>query len=102
MRSFSPQPQSQHRPRGKFEAQEVDPGDRNKTISDTYQIGAWLGSDFRGRGGKYSKQKYHWYHFSGTNYNADNNKTAIYRILGDKTKGWSDGDDVDNEKGSYN
>lgn len=85
----------------KCEAQEVDSDDRNKTISDPYQIDAWLGFDFPGRGEKYSKQKYHWFHFSGTDYNAENNKTAIYKILGDKTKGWAEGGDVDTEKGNY-
>lgn len=82
-------------------AQEVDPEDRTKNISDPYEIDAWLGFDFPGRKGEYSKMKYHWYHFSGTDYNAANEKTAIYKILGDKTKGWADGDDVDGEKGNY-
>lgn len=45
--------------------------------------------------------KYHWYHFTGTDFNADNNKTAIYKILGDKTKGWAKSGDVDGEKGNY-
>ncbi|KAH8668118.1 glycoside hydrolase superfamily [Tricladium varicosporioides] len=85
----------------KCQAQEVDEEDRTKTISDPYEIDAWLGFDFPGRGNKYSKQKYHWHHFSGTDYNAANNKTAIYKILGDKTKGWADGDEVDSEKGNY-
>jgi alpha-amylase len=83
------------------EAQEVDENDRTKTVSDPYEINAWLGFDFPGRGDKYSEQKYHWYHFSGTDYNADNNKTAIYKILGDKTKGWAQSGDVDSEKGNY-
>lgn len=85
----------------KCEAQEVDNDDRNKTVSDPYEISAWLGFDFPGRGDKYSKQKYHWYHFTGTDFNADNNKSAIYKILGDKTKGWAKGGDVDTEKGNY-
>ncbi|KAG9239073.1 glycoside hydrolase superfamily [Amylocarpus encephaloides] len=85
----------------KCEAQEVDPDDRNTTVSDPYQIDAWLGFDFPGRKDQYSKQKYHWYHFTGTDYNATNEKTAIYKILGDKTKGWADGDQVDSEKGNY-
>ncbi len=85
----------------KCEAQEVDSDDRTKTISDPYEIDAWLGFDFPGRGETYSDQKYHWYHFSGTDYNADNNKTAIYKILGDKTKGWAKSGDVDGEKGNY-
>lgn len=49
---------------------------------------AWLGFDFPGRGDKYSSQKYHWEHFSGTDYDAGNDKTGIYRILGDH-KHWS-------------
>lgn len=81
--------------------QEVDPNDRNRTITDAYDIDAWLGFDFPGRGDKYSAQKYHWYHFSGTDFNADNNKTAIYKILGDQSKGWAKSGDVDNEKGNY-
>ncbi|CAG8957222.1 hypothetical protein HYFRA_00009424 [Hymenoscyphus fraxineus] len=85
----------------KCQVQEVDPEDRNKNISDPYEIDAWLGFDFPGRKGKYSKMRYHWHHFSGTDYNAANEKTAIYKILGDKTKGWADGDDVDAEKGNY-
>ncbi|KAF4635851.1 hypothetical protein G7Y89_g2223 [Cudoniella acicularis] len=85
----------------KCNAQEVDPEDRTKTTSDPYQIDAWLGFDFPGRGEKYSAQKYHWHHFSGTDYNAANEKTAIYKILGDKTKGWANSDDVDTEKGNY-
>lgn len=82
-------------------AQEVDPNDRNKTTSDPYEIDAWLGFDFPGRGDKYSSQKYHWYHFSGTDFNADNKKTAIYKILGDQEKGWAKSGDVDSEKGNY-
>jgi alpha-amylase len=82
-------------------AQEVDNDDRTKTTSDPYEIDAWLGFDFPGRGEKYSAQKYHWFHFSGTDYNANNNKTAIYKILGDPTKGWAKSGDVDGEKGNY-
>lgn len=85
----------------KCRAQEVDPNDRTKAISDPYEISAWVGFDFPGRGDKYSKQKYHWYHFSGTDYNADNKKTAIYKILGDPEKGWARQDDVDDEKGNF-
>ncbi|KAF7904752.1 hypothetical protein EAF00_002086 [Botryotinia globosa] len=82
-------------------AQEVDEEDRTKNISDPYEIEGWLGFDFPGRGDKYSKQKYHWYHFSGTDYNDANQKTAVYKILGDKTKDWADDGDVDSEKGNY-
>lgn len=66
-------------------------------ISDAYEIKAWLGFDFAGRGDKYSKQKYHWYHFSGTDYDAENDRNAIFKIQGDN-KGWSES--VDDEGGN--
>jgi alpha-amylase len=44
--------------------------DRTKDISAPYEIEAWLGFTFPGRDNKYSEQKYHWYHFSGTDFNA--------------------------------
>ncbi|KAB8339099.1 hypothetical protein FH972_022035 [Carpinus fangiana] len=72
----------------KCRAVEVDENDRNKEISEPYEIDAWLGFNFRGRGDKYSAQKYHWYHFSGTDYNAANEKTAIYKLKGEG-KSWS-------------
>lgn len=84
----------------KCQAQEVDQENRNNTISDVYEIEAWVGFDFPGRNGKYSKQKYHWYHFSGVDYNAKNEKSSIYNIVGDKSRGWADDDDVDDEKGN--
>ena len=71
--------------KGKCQAQEVDNDDRTKTISDPYEIDAWLGFDFQEEESTLIK-KYHWYHFSGTDYNADNNKTAIYKILRDPSK----------------
>ncbi|KAA6411902.1 MAG: putative glucan 1 [Lasallia pustulata] len=82
----------------KCQAQEVDPNDRLHKITGPYEIEGWLGFDFPGRGDEYSTQKYHWYHFSGTDYNAANNKTAIYEILGEN-KHWSLS--VDREKGNY-
>lgn len=72
--------------------------DRTRASTDAYSIDAWLGFDFPGRGEKYSSQKYHSYHFTGTDYNNANGRTAIYRILGDG-KDWSKF--VDKEKGNY-
>ncbi|ATY59031.1 glucan 1,4-alpha-maltohexaosidase precursor [Cordyceps militaris] len=86
----------------KCQAIEVDQEDRNKTVSDQYEIDAWVGFDFSGRQDKYSKQKYHWYHFSGVDYNAANKKTAIYKIVGEKSDAlWAEVPDVDDEKGNY-
>ncbi|KAK6845018.1 alpha-amylase [Apiospora arundinis] len=85
----------------KCEVVEVDPDDRTKEISDKYEIEAWVGFNFPGRGEKYSNLKYHWYHFSGVDYNAANEKTGIYKIMGDKSQGWAKDGDVDDEKGNY-
>lgn len=76
---------------------EVDENDRTKEISEPYEIEGWLGFDFPGRRDKYSDLKYHWYHFSGTDWNQANEKKAIYKILGDN-KGWSQS--VANEQGN--
>ncbi|KAK9482937.1 glycoside hydrolase superfamily [Lipomyces starkeyi] len=77
---------------------EVDPENRTRFISDEYEIDGWLGFTFSGRGDKYSSMKWHWEHFSGTDYNAENKTTAIYKILGD-FKYWAQS--VDNEKGNF-
>jgi len=79
---------------------EVDTNNRNEETSEPYEIEGWLGFDFPGRGEKYSKQKYHWEHFSGTDYNAENEKTAIYRILGDN-KHWSSSVSDENGNGDF-
>lgn len=71
--------------------------DRNKPVSEPYEITAWLGFDFPGRGETHSKQKYQWYHFTGTDFNAANNKKAIYKLQGEN-KGWSE--TVDDEQGN--
>lgn len=72
----------------KCRIQEVKEDDRNKEVGEPYEIEAWLGFDFPGRGEKYSSMKWHWEHFSGTDYDAGNDKTGIFKILGDN-KGWS-------------
>lgn len=82
----------------KFKAVEVDSGNREKPVSDPYEIEAYTGYNFPGRDNKYSDFKWHWFHFDGTDYNAANQKKAVYRILGDG-KNWSQG--VDDENGNY-
>ena len=37
------------------------PADRTKDIGEPYEIEAWVGFDFPGRGDQYSKMKWHWY-----------------------------------------
>ncbi|MCJ1259888.1 hypothetical protein MMC24_007727 [Lignoscripta atroalba] len=82
----------------KCQVVEVDPDDRTKDISKPFEIEAWFGFNFPGRGDTYSAQKYHWYHFSGTDWDAAKRKNAIYRIAGNG-KNWSQF--VDTEKGNY-
>lgn len=84
----------------KCKAVEVHPQNRNKMVSKPYEIDAWVGYDFPGRGDKYSKQKYHWHHFSGVDYDNNRKKVAIYNILRDHAKGWAKRGDVDGEMGS--
>ncbi|KAK6829418.1 Glucan 1-4-alpha-maltohexaosidase [Apiospora arundinis] len=72
----------------KCQIQEVDRDDRTKDVGEPREIEAWLGFNFTGRGDKYSSQKYHWEHFSGTDYDAGNDQMGIYRILGEN-KYWS-------------
>jgi alpha-amylase len=69
-------------------AVEVDAENRNKEVSDPYEIEAWLGFEFPGRGEKYSKMKYDAVHFTGTDLNARNKKKGIYRLVGEN-KSWS-------------
>ena len=82
----------------RFMVQEVASDDRNKTISDPYEIEGWTKFIFAGRNNKYSDFKWHWYHFNGTDYNNINKKNAIYKILGEG-KEWDKG--VDDENGNY-
>ena len=82
----------------RFMAQEVDPKNRALTLADPYEIEGYTGFDFPGRNNQYSDFKWHWYHFSGVDKNALNEKEAIYRIVGEG-KYWSIG--VDNENGNY-
>lgn len=81
----------------KVKVVEVDENDRTKETTSPYEISAWLGFDFPGRGTKYSDMKYHWDHFTGTDWDQGNERKAIFKILGDN-KGWSAS--VDDEQGN--
>ena len=81
-----------------FMAQEVDPGQRENATSEPHEIEGWTGFDFPGRGNMYSNFKWHWFHFSGTDYDVSRKKEGIFQILGEG-KHWSEG--VDDENGNY-
>lgn len=84
----------------RFQAYEVNPDDRQEVLTEPYEIEAWTYFDFPGRGDTYSDFKWHWYHFSGTDYNVENDKKAIYMIKG-VNKGWTDEEYVSTEFGNY-
>lgn len=83
-----------------FPAYEVDPDDRQKKVSDDYQIEGWTKFVFPGRQGKYSEFQWNWTHFSGVDFNQENGKKAIYMIKG-IAKGWAENTEVDTEYGNY-
>ncbi|KAK3396735.1 glycoside hydrolase superfamily [Sordaria brevicollis] len=90
--------------REKCKAVEVDSENRMVRKSGEYEIDAWVGFSFPARGDAYSKQKYHWYHFSGVDFDANNPSKAgtIYQILGEQSQGWAKSpEEVDGEKGNY-
>lgn len=81
-----------------FTVVEVDPEDRSKAISEPFEIEGWTKFNFPGRGDTYSAFKWSWIHFTGTDFNARENKRGIYQIQG-INKGWSQG--VTYEKGNF-
>lgn len=84
----------------RFTVIEVDPNDRTVALSEPFEIKGWTKFTFPGRHKKYNNFEWHWYHFTGTDYDAQQNKSGIYLIQGDN-KGWADDDLVDNENGNF-
>lgn len=84
----------------RFLAYEVDPDNRQEKQSKSYEIEGWTKFTFPGRGDKYSDFKWSWEHFTGTDFNNENGKEAIYMIKGFQ-KGWTENESVDSEYGNY-
>lgn len=82
----------------RFMAREVNPQQREQAETAPYEIEGWTGFDFSGRGDRYSAFKWHWYHFSGVDFDVKTGKKGIFQIVSDG-KGWSEG--VDAENGNY-
>ena len=91
-----------HKVRGdyteKFKAIEVDPENRDKAIGEERIIQAWTGYNFKGRNNQYSDFKWHYYHFTGVEYDDIKRKTGVFRVLGEN-KNWAP--NVDNENHNY-
>lgn len=82
----------------KFKAIMVDQNNRTQDVGEETEIEAYTHFNFEGRGGKYSDMDWHWYHFTGVDYDDITGTSAIYRIVGDG-KYWDD--DVSDEKGNF-
>jgi alpha-amylase len=87
---------------GADEAEEVeatpyDPENRNAAIGEYQTIKAYTHFTFPGRGGKYSKMEWHWWHFDAIDYNEfHGEENAVYLL-----KGKEFDRSVDLEKGNF-
>jgi len=81
-----------------FKAVMVDQNNRTQDVSEPYDIEAWTGFDFKNRNKKYSDFTWHYYHFSGVDYDVKTETSAIFRVVGDN-KYWNSG--VSSEKGNF-
>ena len=82
----------------KFNVVKVDDNDRNKVISDVFEIESYTKFTFPGRQKKYSDFEWNFTCFSGVDY-AEGNEEGIFRIINDHGDGWDD--IIDDEKGNY-
>ena len=83
-----------------FTVIEVDPNDRTTAISEPFTIKGWTHFTFPGRNKQYNDFEWHWYHFTGTDFDAKSRRSGIYLIQGDN-KGWANDELVDSENGNY-
>jgi alpha-amylase len=66
-----------------FKATPFNPHNRHEAIGELQEIKAWTHFKFPGRKDKYSKLKWHWWHFNAADFNALDDKTdAIYLLKG--------------------
>lgn len=79
-------------------AEKMKPDDRSQALSESYEIEAWTHFNFPGRGDQYSSLKLHWYHFTGSDYDARNDEEGVFRFIGEN-KYWAT--DVSAEHGNY-
>ena len=82
-----------------IKVRKVDPDDRNKFISEPFDIEAYTKFTFPGRKGAYSSFIWDFRCFTGVDYDNKTKETAIYSILNDYGEGWEEV--VDDEKGNY-
>ncbi|SDD12275.1 alpha-amylase [Paenibacillus sp. UNCCL117] len=81
-----------------FQVIEVNGEDRTEEISEPFEIEGWTRFTFPGRDGRYSSFQWNFEHFNGTDYDAKEDRTGVFRIVGEN-KHWNQ--NVDHEFGNY-
>lgn len=82
----------------RFYVKRVEATDRNHELGEAYEMEGWTRFTFPGRGTRYSDFQWHWYHFSGLDYDAGRHEGGIFKIQGEG-KEWCYS--VDHENGNY-
>jgi alpha-amylase len=82
-----------------FEAVPVNWNNRNEEIGPPEKIKSFTRFDFAGRAGKYSQQKYHWYHFDAVDFNSIN--PGDKRLFRMKDKSFADKVELENGNFDY-
>lgn len=82
----------------RFNAIKVDENNRQKNISDAFEIESFTKFTFPGRGDKYSDFKWDFTCFSGVDF-AEGQDGGIYQIIHDHGDGWEEM--IGSEKGNY-
>ena len=81
-----------------FKVIEVNPKDRTEEISEPFEIEGWTKFTFPGRKDRYSSFKWNVEHFNGTDYDAREDRSGCFRIVGED-KEWNE--HVTDEFGNY-
>lgn len=81
-----------------FQVIEVNAENRLEDISEPFDIEGWTKFTYPGRGDQYSAFKWNFEHFNGTDYDAKEDRSGIYRIIGEH-KHWNE--NVDDAFGNY-
>lgn len=79
----------------------VTPENRNEFISEPIEIEAFTKFTFPGRNGKYSNFVWDYHCFSGVDFDAAKQETAIFSIQNEYGDGWQDVLDVENGNFDY-
>jgi alpha-amylase len=80
-------------------AQRVDWNDRNRALSDWYQIKTWSYFDFPNRAGQYSTMKWYWWCFDAVSYDQNHPERGSLDLFRLRDKQFST--EVSHENGNY-